>query len=52
MANVIFQSGDIQQASEHYEKAIQLAELGNIVNDPEISKVVSEELGGTWKSDK
>lgn len=33
-------------------KAIQFAELGNILNDPEIAKVVSEELGGTWKADK
>lgn len=30
-------------------KAIQLAELGNILNDPEVARVVSEELGGTWK---
>ncbi|MHB9071495.1 MAG: carbohydrate-binding family 9-like protein [Sedimentisphaerales bacterium] len=29
-------------------KAIQIAELGNILSAPNISKVISEELGGTW----
>ena len=28
--------------------AIQFAELGNILHDPAVAKVVSEELGGTW----
>jgi cell division protein FtsL len=30
-------------------KAIQIAELGNIFSDPNIAKVISEELDGTWK---
>ena len=33
-------------------KAIQFAELGNILNDVEIANVVSEELGGSWKNDQ
>jgi len=31
--------------------AIQMAELGNLLHDPAIATVVSEELGGTWKPD-
>jgi hypothetical protein len=33
-------------------KAIQIAELGNILNDSKIAEVISHELGGTWKESR
>lgn len=39
---------EIRAVKEAGATAIQLAELGHILNDPEVAKVVSEELGGTW----
>ena len=40
---------EIRIVKQSGARAIQLAELGHILNDPEIAEAVSEELGGTWK---
>lgn len=43
---------EIRTVKKSGAKAIQFAELGNILNDAEIANVVREELGGSWKNDQ